>query len=85
MPRIFRHLLILILGVFAPSRDASFALDPKILLIHADDVAEWIGPNVLADYVVEQMTEAQGEGRPFLTGHNELLPYDPPRHSSLIL
>ena len=41
------------------------------------DIAERFGPDVLADYVIEQMTEARDAGRPFLIVHNELLPHDP--------
>jgi arylsulfatase A-like enzyme len=42
-----------------------------------EDIADRFGPDVLADYVVEQMTEAKQAGKPFLIVHNELLPHDP--------
>ena len=42
-----------------------------------DDIADRFGPDVLADYVVEQMTEAKQADQPFLIVHNELLPHDP--------
>ena len=41
------------------------------------DIAERFGPDVLVDYVIEQMTEAKAAGKPFLIVHNELLPHDP--------
>lgn len=42
-----------------------------------DDIADRFGPDVLADYVIEQMTEATRASKPFLIVHNELLPHDP--------
>lgn len=42
-----------------------------------DDIADRFGPDVLADYVIEQMAEATEAGKPFLIVHNELLPHDP--------
>ncbi len=42
-----------------------------------DDIADRFGPDVLADYVIEQMTEAKEAGKPFFILHNELLPHDP--------
>ncbi|WP_145263992.1 sulfatase-like hydrolase/transferase [Planctomycetes bacterium Pan216] len=42
-----------------------------------DDIAKRFGPDVLADYVIEQMAEAKEAGKPFLIVHNELLPHDP--------
>ncbi|MDP6358708.1 MAG: FAD-dependent oxidoreductase [Planctomycetota bacterium] len=42
-----------------------------------DDIADRFGPDVLADYVIEQMAEAKKAGKPFLIVHNELLPHDP--------
>ena len=41
------------------------------------DIADRFGPDVLVDYVIEQMTEAKEAGQPFLIVHNELLPHDP--------
>ena len=42
-----------------------------------DDIADRFGPDVLVDYVIEQMNEAKTAGKPFLIVHNELLPHDP--------
>lgn len=42
-----------------------------------DDIADRFGPDVLVEYVIEQMTEATQAGEPFLIVHNELLPHDP--------
>ena len=42
-----------------------------------DDIADRFGPDVLADYVIEQMTEAKQAKKPFLIVHNELLPHWP--------
>ncbi|GAA5509970.1 sulfatase-like hydrolase/transferase [Novipirellula caenicola] len=42
-----------------------------------EDIADRFGPDVLADYVIEQMTEAKAAGKPFFILHNELLPHDP--------
>jgi arylsulfatase A len=42
-----------------------------------EDIADRFGPDVLADYVIEQMREAKDAGKPFLIVHNELLPHDP--------
>lgn len=41
------------------------------------DIADRFGPDVLVDYVIEQMTEARDAGEPFLIVHNELLPHYP--------
>jgi arylsulfatase A-like enzyme len=42
-----------------------------------DDIAGRYGPDVLTDYVIEQMGEAKEAGKPFLIVHNELLPHWP--------
>ncbi len=42
-----------------------------------DDIADRFGPDVLVDYVTEQMREAATDGKPFLIVHNELLPHWP--------
>ncbi len=42
-----------------------------------DDIADRFGPDVLVEYVIEQMHEANDAGKPFLIVHNELLPHDP--------
>ena len=42
-----------------------------------DDVADRFGPDVLADYVIDQMRAAVAAGRPFYIHHNELLPHEP--------
>ncbi|WP_047815429.1 sulfatase-like hydrolase/transferase [Rhodopirellula islandica] len=42
-----------------------------------EDVAERFGPDVLVDYVVDQMREATEANTPFLIVHNEMLPHDP--------
>ncbi len=42
-----------------------------------DDIADRFGPDVLVDYVIDQMREAKAEGEPFLIVHNELLPHWP--------
>lgn len=42
-----------------------------------DDIAQRFGPDVLVDYVVEQMAEAIASEQPFLIVHNELLPHFP--------
>lgn len=42
-----------------------------------DDITGRYGPDVLADYVIEQMTEAKQAGKPFFIVHNELLPHWP--------
>jgi arylsulfatase A-like enzyme len=42
-----------------------------------DDVAKRFGPDVLAEYVIEQMTEAKAASKPFMILHNELLPHWP--------
>lgn len=42
-----------------------------------DDIAERFGPDVLVDYVVQQMSEATAAGEPFLIVHNELMPHYP--------
>ncbi len=53
--------------------DATFNEDGIV----RDDIADRFGPAVLADYVVEQMTEARDANQPFLIVHNELLPHYP--------
>jgi hypothetical protein len=42
-----------------------------------DDVADRFGPDVLAEYVIDQMRAAVAAGRPFSIHHNELLPHEP--------
>ena len=42
-----------------------------------EDIADRFGPDVLVEYVIEQMEEAQEADQPFLIVHNELLPHDP--------
>ncbi len=42
-----------------------------------EDIDKRFGPDVLAEYVIEQMTEAQAANQPFLILHNEMLPHDP--------
>ncbi|MEP3900764.1 MAG: sulfatase-like hydrolase/transferase [Rhodopirellula bahusiensis] len=42
-----------------------------------EDIAQRFGPDVLVEYVIDQMTEAQAAQQPFLIVHNELLPHDP--------
>lgn len=42
-----------------------------------DDISLRFGPDVLAEYVIEQMTEAVDAKKPFLIVHNELLPHYP--------
>lgn len=42
-----------------------------------DEIAERFGPDVLAEYVIEEMKAAQAERRPFFILHNELLPHWP--------
>ncbi|MFN9367251.1 MAG: sulfatase-like hydrolase/transferase, partial [Planctomycetia bacterium] len=42
-----------------------------------DDVADCFGPDVLADYVIDQIRAAVAAGRPFCIHHNELLPHTP--------
>lgn len=46
-----------------------------------DDIADRFGPDVLVEYVIEQMEEAQQADQPFLIVHNELLPHDPIIHT----
>jgi arylsulfatase A len=41
------------------------------------DIAERFGPDVLVDYVVDQMRAAKTAGAPFLIVHNEMLPHWP--------
>ncbi|MCO8121716.1 sulfatase-like hydrolase/transferase [Stieleria sp. TO1_6] len=41
------------------------------------DIAERFGPDVLADYVIDQMESAVAAGRPFYIHHNMLLPHLP--------
>lgn len=42
-----------------------------------EDIADRFGPDVLVDYVIEEMREAKAANRPFLIVHNELLPHWP--------
>ncbi|QDV15309.1 Arylsulfatase precursor [Rosistilla oblonga] len=42
-----------------------------------DDIADRFGPDVLVDYVIDQMRDAQAKEQPFLIVHNEMLPHDP--------
>ncbi|QEG00247.1 Arylsulfatase [Stieleria maiorica] len=42
-----------------------------------DDIADRFGPDVLADYVIDQMKSAVDAGRPFYIHHNMLLPHVP--------
>ena len=42
-----------------------------------DDIADRFGPDVLVEYVVEQMKEARTANKPFFIVHNELMPHDP--------
>ena len=42
-----------------------------------DDISHSFGPDVLVDFVIEQMTEATEAGEPFLIVHNELMPHFP--------
>lgn len=42
-----------------------------------EDVADRFGPDVLADYVTQQMRAAKAADKPFLIVHNELLPHWP--------
>ncbi len=42
-----------------------------------DDIADRFGPDVLAEYVINQMKAAKKAGKPFLIVHNELLPHYP--------
>ncbi|WP_235951837.1 sulfatase-like hydrolase/transferase [Crateriforma spongiae] len=42
-----------------------------------EDVAKRFGPDVLVDYVIDQMREATEAHTPFLIVHNEMLPHDP--------
>jgi arylsulfatase A-like enzyme len=53
--------------------NATYNEDGKV----RNDIADRFGPDVLADYVIEQMTEAKAAGKPFLIVHNELLPHWP--------
>lgn len=46
-----------------------------------DDITDRFGPDVLVEYVIEQMEEAQQADQPFLIVHNELLPHDPIIHT----
>ncbi|MGE9267848.1 MAG: sulfatase-like hydrolase/transferase [Verrucomicrobiales bacterium] len=41
------------------------------------DIAERFGPDVLADYVEQQMKESVAAGKPFFIHHNMLLPHTP--------
>lgn len=40
-------------------------------------IEDRFGPDILADFVIEKMTEAKKAERPFLIVHNELLPHYP--------
>ncbi|MEM9015867.1 MAG: sulfatase-like hydrolase/transferase [Verrucomicrobiota bacterium] len=42
-----------------------------------EDITDRFGPDVLVDYVAEQMEKAVEAEKPFLIVHNELLPHDP--------
>ncbi|QEG39061.1 sulfatase-like hydrolase/transferase [Roseimaritima ulvae] len=42
-----------------------------------DDIGERFGPDVLADYVIDQMKSAVAAGRPFYIHHNMMLPHVP--------
>ena len=42
-----------------------------------DDIADRFGPDVLSDYVIEQMRAAQKADKPFLIHHNMMLPHWP--------
>jgi arylsulfatase A-like enzyme len=42
-----------------------------------EDLAGRFGPDVLVDYVIDQMREATEASQPFLIVHNEMLPHDP--------
>lgn len=53
--------------------DPCFNLDGRI----REDIADRYGPDVLAEYVVEQMRKARDAGRPFFIQHNMLLPHWP--------
>ena len=53
--------------------NATFNKDGKIMA----DISERFGPDVLADYVIEQMSSAMKAGKPFFVLHNELLPHFP--------
>ncbi len=41
------------------------------------EISERFGPDVLADYVIEQMKSAVDQKRPFFIQHNMLLPHEP--------
>ena len=53
--------------------NATYNHDGKI----RDDIADRFGPDVLADYVIDQMRSATEAKQPFLIVHNELLPHWP--------
>ncbi|OVE75893.1 N-acetylgalactosamine-6-sulfatase [bacterium E08(2017)] len=69
-----------------------FNMDGKI----REDIADCFGPDVLVDYVIQNMKEATEANEPFLIVHNELLPHypmiqtpddkaaSPPRKASLV-
>lgn len=42
-----------------------------------DDIQDQFGPNVLTDYVINQMKSAKQEGKPFFIQHNMFLPHVP--------
>ncbi|WFB34486.1 sulfatase-like hydrolase/transferase [Kiritimatiellota bacterium B12222] len=42
-----------------------------------EDLEDAFGPDVLKEYVIEKMTEARDEEKPFLIVHNEMLPHTP--------
>ncbi len=53
--------------------DATYNHDGNI----RDDIVDQFGPDVLIDYVVEEMTKAKEAEQPFFILHNELLPHYP--------
>ncbi len=53
--------------------DPCFNHDGKV----RDDITNKFGPDVLADYVIDQMRSAVKEGVPFCIHHNMLLPHEP--------
>lgn len=53
--------------------DPCFNHDGKV----RDDIADRFGPDVLADYVIDQMRSATEKGEPFCIHHNMLLPHEP--------
>jgi arylsulfatase A len=53
--------------------NATYNHDGRVM----DDIADRFGPDVLAEYVINQMKAAKEAGKPFLIVHNELLPHFP--------